>query len=459
MSGFEYDDGGLSVPGGCAGPVERVVVIGAGIAGLAVGNALTRAGVECLVLEARGRTGGRLHTVDVGGVPIDIGGSWIHTPLGNPLRRFADQAGVECRDGNPLYETVGYDSSEGRRLSDAEVGALMEMHDRFPEAHDELLEALGPTASAAEGIDHFVAGFGLDQAEARRARLLLRQAVAAEAADTPERQSLRWLWNEAEYDGDFLGDVPVGGYRRLTEALAGGVPVRLGAEVSSIEISATGVLVGTKDGGVESCSHAVVTVPLGVLQRRSVRFTPELPDDRRAAIGRLGFGSFEKIAVSFDSPFWRDASVPHLMAFPANDASILIIGQDAFGAGPALVGLVGADNCEHLLGRSPEAAADWMLRIIGEAIGRPCPEPTAIVVSSWTTDPYAGGAYAHNTPASSPADVDLLGQPLHGRLLFAGEATTTTRMGFADGAFQTGIREAKRLLRQPTVTLGADREA
>ena len=53
----------------------------------------------------------------------------------------------------------------------------------------------------------------------------------------------------------------------------------------------------------------------------------------------------------------------------------------------------------------------------------------------------------------------LLGQPLHGRLLFAGEATTTTRMGFADGAFQTGIREAKRLLGQPTVTLGADREA
>jgi len=452
MSGHVYDDGDLAVPGGCAGPVQRVIVIGAGISGLAVGNALTHAGVECLVLEARDRMGGRLHTVDVGGVPIDLGGSWIHTPVGNPLRRFADQAGVECRDGNPLYETVGYDSTEGRRLSDAELGALMEMHDGFPEAHDELLEVLGPTASAAEGIDRFVAGSGLDGADARRARLLLRQAVAAEAADTPERQSLRWLWNEAEYDGDFLGDVPVGGYRRLTEALAEGVSVRLGAEVSSIEVSATGVLVATKDGGVESCSHAVVTVPLGVLKRGSVRFAPELPDDRRAAIDRLGFGSFEKIAVSFDSPFWRDASVPHLLAFPRDDASILIIGQDAFGAGPALVGLVGADNCGHLLGRSPDAA-DWMLRIIGEAIGRPCPEPTAIAVSSWTTDPYAGGAYAHNTPASSPADVDLLGEPLGGRLLFAGEATTTTRMGFADGAFQTGIREAKRLLRQPAVSL------
>ena len=87
--------------------------------------------------------------------------------------------------------------------------------------------------------------------------------------------------------------------------------------------------------------------------------------------------------------------------------------------------------------------------------GAHAPEPTAVAVSSWTTDPYTRGAYSHNTPDGDPADIDALGRPLHGRLLFAGEATTTTRMGFADGAFQTGIREAKRLLGRPIVCLRA----
>src|SRR5262249_26802949 len=84
-----FDDGRSEVPAGAAGPVERVVVVGAGIAGLTVANALAHGGVECVVLEARGRIGGRLHTVDLAGSPVDLGGSWIHTPVGNPMRAFA----------------------------------------------------------------------------------------------------------------------------------------------------------------------------------------------------------------------------------------------------------------------------------------------------------------------------------------------------------------------------------
>ena len=83
-----FDDGRREVPAGVAEPVERVVVVGAGIAGLTVANALAHGGVECVVLEARDRIGGRLHTVDLAGSPVDLGGSWIHTPAGNPMRAF-----------------------------------------------------------------------------------------------------------------------------------------------------------------------------------------------------------------------------------------------------------------------------------------------------------------------------------------------------------------------------------
>ena len=102
-----FDDGSTLVPGGVSGRVERVLVVGAGIAGLTVANALDHAGVDYVVLEARSRVGGRLHTVDVAGSAVDLGGSWLHHPSGNPLRRFASDAGIPCRPADPLTSLAG----------------------------------------------------------------------------------------------------------------------------------------------------------------------------------------------------------------------------------------------------------------------------------------------------------------------------------------------------------------
>jgi len=100
----------MDVPGGLAGTAERVLVVGAGIAGLTVANALAHAGIECLVLEARGRIGGRLHTVNLAGSPVDLGGSWIHMPGGgNPMHAFARLAGVPCHGADPVPEMAGFD--------------------------------------------------------------------------------------------------------------------------------------------------------------------------------------------------------------------------------------------------------------------------------------------------------------------------------------------------------------
>ncbi|MBI3217100.1 MAG: FAD-dependent oxidoreductase [Mycobacterium sp.] len=81
---MEYEGHG-AVVNHVALPVSRVIVVGAGIAGLAAARCLQRAGIPYVVLEARDRIGGRLHTIDLAGVPVDLGGSWIHHPIGNPL--------------------------------------------------------------------------------------------------------------------------------------------------------------------------------------------------------------------------------------------------------------------------------------------------------------------------------------------------------------------------------------
>jgi monoamine oxidase len=452
-----FDDGNHEVPGGIAEPVQRVVVVGAGIAGLTVANALEHAGVGCVVLEARGRVGGRLHTVDLAGSPVDLGGSWLHHPSGNPLARFARDAGVECAPGDPLPTLSGFDLGTGRWLPREEVEATLTGDlGGFVTALGALRERLGPEASAADGIEAFLATAGLTGDALRRARQGLRAHVEADAAGAAEQQSLEWLWTQDEYDDAYFGDLPRPGYTAVVDAMAAGVDVRLDWPVAGVDLTGAGVSVTSGSGQTETGSHVVVTVPLGVLKSDRLTFTPPLPPERAALVSRLGFGRYEKVALRFARPFWREAGWSHLALFPADPAepAAWVFDLDAFGVDPILVCHVFHTATDHVSAASPARAARWVTDRLTAALGVPCPEPVAVAVTAWADDPCTGGAYTHVTPGSANADLDLLGTPVGGRILFAGEHTQSARVGYADGAMTSGIREAKRLLAAPSVTLG-----
>ena len=231
------------------GPVRRVLVVGAGIAGLTVANALHHAGVECVVLEARRRVGGRLHTVDLQGSPVDLGGSWLHHPSGNPLRRFAREAGIECRPGDPLPDLTGFDLATGRWLSDRRArGGLggdpggLRLSARPPAGR------AGPGRLAADGIEAFLAATGLGGDALRRARQGLRAHVEADAAGAAEQQSLQWLWTQDEYDEEYFGDLPRHGYAAVVDAMASGLDVRLDWPAVRVELTDDGVRVSSDAG-------------------------------------------------------------------------------------------------------------------------------------------------------------------------------------------------------------------
>ena len=434
---------------GITRPVDRVVVVGAGIAGLTVANALGQAGVDCVVLEATDRIGGRLHTIDLGGTPVDLGGSWIHHPTGNPLAEFAARAGIDCVPGDPLPTLGGFDLPEERRLSREEVARIVDLEDDFAAALDRLRVELPPGASAAQALASYVDTLDLGPHESRRARQELRAVIEADCADAAERQSLRWIWSEEDYGGDLFGDLPSPGYAAVVDALAGGLDVRTGAEVTTIDLNPGGVRVECADGTSADASHAVVCVPLGVLKQGRPTFSPSLPDSLAESVDRLGFGRYEKVILGFETAFWLEHGDSHLILFPPQESepAMWVFDLAAFGAGPALACHVFHGATHHVVDRSPEDAVRWCRESLSRAWGLARPEPHGhlgdLVVDR---PPHRGCLHAPPTRRLAPPTSTAFVEPVGGRLLFAGEHTHLARLGYADGAFSSGLRAAEQLL-------------
>ena len=455
-----FHDGDRRIPGGIQRPVDRVVIVGAGIAGLTAANALAHHGVDAVVVEARHRLGGRLHTVELGGLPVDLGGSWIHEPIGNPLTDFADLAGVARVSGDLFRDIAILDPIDGL-IDPAETELLIEAAiETFPATTPGIAAALPAGASVADGIDRFVEVRGaelLGRVDPGRLETMVRNNAESDSSGPAEDGALvHYPGNSGHYEGDYLGDVPAGGYRRIVEAMAAGIDVRRDARVTEIAADGRGVRVRTDDGASFDGSHVLVTVPLGVLKAADLRFDPPLPLERLSAIERVGFGRFEKIVLRFERPFWSEAGVGHLLVVP-HDGSFeppVLVALDRFGGGPLIVAFGFGSSAGCIADRPESDVVAHVCDLLERAIGGPIAQPVEVVRTSWGSDPFTRGAYTYTSRRSEPADLDLLGQPVGGRLLFAGEATTSARVGFADGAMSSGIREAKRLLGRSDVELG-----
>jgi monoamine oxidase len=205
-------------------------------------------------------------------------------------------------------------------------------------------------------------------------------------------------------------------------------------------------------------SHAVVTVPLGVLKAGSLRFEPPLPAEQQAAVERLGFGAFEKVVLAYEHPFWHVDGAPRhvIVADPDRPAWPLVLDLSTWTGQPVVVGFTVGDHA-RAVAAEPEAARVAALHEVVRQLGGPdAPEPVASATTSWAADPFLLGCYSAVGQGSDPAqflvDSAALAAP-RGRVLFAGEATAGPAASTVDGAFLSGVREAQRLLGTSDVPL------
>ncbi len=427
-----------------------VVVIGAGVAGLAAAAALTEAGVPVMVLEARDRLGGRTHTADVGDAVVDLGGAWIHGNRGNPVAQYLDAVGLRYTRHAPGYP-MAHDAVADERIGGFAMLDMQTTVERFYDELDGIVADAGGETSFADALQTWLDREGLEGTERMRIRWGCEMMIAGLAAPE-ELQSAAMLGGE---DGEdpITGDdhVPVGGYRELVRSLAEPLDdVRLETPVVRVTTTEGGVLVETAAGDTIAGSHCVVTVPLGVLKADVIAFDPPLSAAKLEAIHQSDMANLEKVVFTFDRPDWPEF---------AGQIGLVMEGVGPRKAWPTWFDFTeqaGAPTLACLYystfarevqdgDRTKQEIADEALASLEAALGRSLPAPTAFAVTEWRRDPWARGSYSMDPVGATGDDYAVRAEPVLGRLLFAGEATSAEFSATVHGAFITGLREARRI--------------
>ncbi|HEX8131961.1 MAG TPA: NAD(P)/FAD-dependent oxidoreductase [Actinomycetes bacterium] len=425
---------GLSV----AAPM-RVCVVGAGFAGLAAAAALADGGVEPLVLEARQRVGGRVHSrrLDNGAV-AELGAEFVERDQ-QAMVEAAGRLGLELVPTGMAYGDreprggVGVD----RATLHAELARLAGLLAAAPGSAGLAADRSGgePAATAPAGsVAAVLAGLPLHPGarEAITARLQVSAALPADqlAAAVLDHAGSTFSTRESVRVG--------GGNQRIAERLAARLPgaVHLGVPAEAVAWSDGSVRV-TAGGGVVDADACVLALPASVTGR--VRFDPPLPGWKTKALGRVVYGHAAKLFV----PLRRVPPPSAVLSVPDHFWTWTARGDQAGAVQPLVSAFAGSAPALERL-QVTAGPATWLARVRALRPDLDL-EEAAAVLSTWDDDPWVGAAYSTRGLGVGPADAGLLARPV-GPLHFAGEHTAGPWAGLMEGALRSGARAAAELL-------------
>jgi len=421
-------------------------VLGAGMAGLAAAHRLRKAGVDVLVLEARGRVGGRVVTAEdtVTGVPVELGAEFVH---GEPdvLLRYLKRAGLKVVKMAGKHQVL-----HDGKLSSAE-NALSDVQERMAEA--------GPDAGTMRAyLGRLVAEGKLSEQEADQARAFVEGYYLASVDQAGAYPIAVMERAGAETGAMSLGHVAEG-YQRLAEFIGHKLHqkgrLRLNTVVKALRwkkgrVTASAV---TRTGDALpdlQAKAAIITLPVSVLKQPKeapggLAFEPEVPG-KREALAHLEFGPVVKFALRFRERFW-DKRVG-LLQSPG--AAVPVWWAPRPKVAPLLVGWAGGPGAARLSGKPErallDAAVDSLAPLLKTDRAHLAAQLEAWWIRDWTQDPYALGGYAVMPPEGVEAQ-KALAAPVDGTLFFAGEATHFEGdAGTVHGALETGERAADEYL-------------
>ncbi|VEU24040.1 DEKNAAC105290 [Brettanomyces naardenensis] len=490
---------------------HQTIVIGAGISGIKASIDLTRNGIDTLILEARERVGGRLYTIKSdSGIPMDIGASWFHDCLDNPLLHKAyDQGHIKF-----YYDDGRFD------IYTKEHGLVDENH-HLQAAADEIkdylkqicMEKYTPETDVSlreACLDYLkLKGYTLTDELIRYAPQLIRyyemwigsswNALSARQVGTDEhfgRNAMVTNGYITFYNDELDELASVSGFSKGTDLI--GSKIRLNQVVYKIRFDdqSKQIFVHTRNEltrleTVYRCEYLICSTPLSILKlqdtsaKGAIEWQPPLPSDIRAKLGKVSFSGLGKVFLEFKNCFWSKETDRFLylpepddelteayktgksITFEKEDKEIeLTSSPDPFkyvvlfmnlyrAAGvPILLALISQPLTGFIEASSDEVIWKFFKPLVRQITGkRWTSNPVSIHHTNWTHDPFSRGAY---TGVSVGDDVEACINALKeakgifddkGRVRFVGEGIIEQGNGCVHGAWLTGKREAEKVVK------------
>jgi len=435
-----------------------VVIVGAGLAGLAAAREVERLGQTAVVLEARDRAGGRLESIEVDGGRFDVGGQWIG-PTQDRLARLAEEFGAKTfptyasgenaveLDGK-LVRYSGTIPKLGPHVL-ADIGQTMFKLDRM--AKKVPREAPWNAPKATEWDSQTTWSWMRRNMVTRNGSKMMELAIGAVWAAMPADVSLLHLLFYISSAGNFdlLLDTEGGAQQdRFVEGagtLAGRVGesledrLVLGAPVRTIEHTADGVVVRA-DGAIARGRRAIVAVPPTLAGR--IAYDPPLPGYRDQLTQRMPMGAVIKCLAFYDEPFWRADGLTGEAISAIGPLTMMFDNSPADGSRGVLVGFLEGHHGRELTRVSQAERRRLVVGNFARVFGPRAAKPDHYVDKSWADEEWSRGCYVGYTP---PGVLTAFGPALRepiGSIHWAGTETATVWNGYMDGAIESGERAA-----------------
>jgi monoamine oxidase len=425
-----------------------VVVLGAGVAGLAAAERLGATGRRVLVLEARDRVGGRIHTVDDPGLayPVELGAEFIH---GRPpeLLELIRELGLTLEAVPP------------RTLPNELVGTAP-----LSDIRSSLATLLRGDTGPDRPVADLVRERGSLLGRPGELQAVVQYLESFHAADLGRLGTRTLAENELAEDvqGDELHRVREGYgalVRRLAARCSGaGVVIRLGAAATGLawRPGQVRVMVSNQDGRAEEVSarRAVVALPLPVLKRLvgadGTATLEPVPPPWGHALATLHMGPAHRVVLGFDARWWAPDGGDG-PGFVRGDREAFPVWWTALPSrAPVLTGWVGGPRAAALTGRGEavllRAALDSLASVFGRDVGELRSRSRLAYGHDWSADSWTGGAYSYGGVGAGEARVSL-GRPIEDTLFLAGEALAGSgENATVHGALASGRRAARQVL-------------